>query len=356
MSERWGSLSAPRALYGTGKSPYKGQVTNRRRLIGILAALLMAACHGGKSAGADKKLRIAVVPKGTTHEFWKSIHAGAVKASRELDVEVIWKGPLKEDDLKSQIDLVQRFVAQRVSGIVLAPLDSKGLRGAVRDATQHSIPVAIVDSALDSKDATSFVATDNRAAGRLAGTRMSALMNGQGNLVLLRYQEGSASTHEREEGFLESIRKNPAIRLVSDNRYAGATTESAYAASESLLLAQGAGKGEVQSVFTPNESSTFGMLLALEKAGLCGKIKFIGFDASEKLLAALRAGKIDGLMIQNPFQMGYLGVRSIVQRLRGETVTPVIDTGSTFVQRDDLNDPTIKALLLPDLSPWLSGA
>jgi ribose transport system substrate-binding protein len=348
-------LGAARALYGIAKSPYKVQVTHRRRFIGILVALLLAACHGGRSAGAEKKLRIAVVPKGTTHEFWKSIHAGAVKASRELDVEVIWKGPLKEDDLKSQIDLVQRFTAQRVSGIVLAPLDSKGLRGVVADATQHSIPVVVIDSALDSKDAISFVATDNRAAGRLAGTRMSVLMGGKGNLILLRYQEGSASTHEREEGFLESIRKNPAIKLVSDNRYAGATTESAYAASESLLLAQGAGKGEVQAVFTPNESSTFGMLLALEKAGLSGKITFIGFDASEKLLTALKVGTIDGLVIQNPFQMGYLGVRSIVQRLRGEPVPPVIDTGSTFVQRDDLSDPTIKALLLPDLSAWLSG-
>jgi ribose transport system substrate-binding protein len=330
-------------------------VTKQRRFIGVLLALLLAACHGGKNTGADKKLRIAVVPKGTTHEFWKSIHAGAVKAARELDVDVIWKGPLKEDDLKSQIDLVQRFTAQRVSGIVLAPLDSKGLRGVVADATQHSIPVVIIDSALDSQDATSFVATDNRAAGRLAGTRMSAIMGGKGNLVLLRYQEGSASTHDREEGFLEAIRKNPPIKLVSDNRYAGATTESAYAASESLLLAQGAGKGEVQAVFTPNESSTFGMLLALEKAGLCGKLKFIGFDASEKLLTALRAGKIDGLIIQNPFQMGYLGVRSITQRLRGESVASVIDTGSTFVQRDDLSDPKIKALLPPDLSRWLSG-
>jgi ribose transport system substrate-binding protein len=331
-------------------------VTHRRRFIGILIALLLAACHGKKNAGEDKKLRIAVVPKGTTHEFWKSIHAGAVKASRELDVEVIWKGPLKEDDLKSQIDLVQRFTAQRVSGIVLAPLDSKGLRGVVADATQHSVPVVVIDSALDSQDAASFVATDNRAAGRLAGNRMSAIMGGKGNLVLLRYQEGSASTHEREEGFLESIRKNPDVKLVSDNRYAGATTESAYAASESLLLAQGAAKGEVQAVFAPNESSTFGMLLALEKAGLSGKIKFIGFDASEKLLAALRAGTIDGLIVQNPFQMGYLGVRSIVQRLRGEPVPAVIDTGSTFVQRDDLNDPKIKALVLPDLAPWLSGA
>jgi ribose transport system substrate-binding protein len=332
-------------------------VNARRKFLSTVALLLLAACRRTHNADSEqtKKLRIAVIPKGTTHEFWKSIHAGAVKAARELDVEVIWKGPLKEDDLKSQIDLVQRFTAQRVAGIVLAPLDSKGLRGVVKDATQNSIPVVVVDSALDSNDAVSFVATDNRAAGRLAGFRMAALMGNKGNLILLRYQEGSASTHEREEGFLESIRKHPDIKLVSENRYAGATTESGYAAAESLLLAQGAGQGSVQGVFTPNESSTFGMLLALEKAGLAGKIKFVGFDASEKLIAALKADKISGLVIQNPFAMGYLGVKSLVQRLRGEQVRPLVDTGSTFVQKDNLSDPEVKPLVLPDLSPWLGG-
>ena len=328
----------------------------RREFLSTALLLLLAACRHTASSDQVKKVRIAVIPKGTTHEFWKSIHAGAVKAARELDIEVIWKGPLKEDDLKSQIDLVQRFTAQRVAGIVLAPLDSKGLRGVVKDATQNSIAVVVIDSALDSTDAVSFVATDNRAAGRLAGFRMAALMGNKGNLVLLRYQEGSASTHEREEGFLESIRKHADIKLVSDNRYAGATTESAYSAAESLLLAQAAGQGSVQGVFTPNESSTFGMLLALEKAGLAGKVKFVGFDASEKLIAALKAEKIDGLVIQNPFQMGYLGVKNLVQRLRGGQVPPLIDTGSTFVQKDNLADPNVKSLILPDLSPWLGGS
>lgn len=293
------------------------------------------------------------MPKGTTHEFWKSVHAGAVKAARELDVELIWKGPLKEDDLKSQIDLVEGFTAQRVSGIVLAPLDSKGLRNVVTNATQHAVPVVVIDSGLDSNATTSFVATDNRAAGRLAGTRMTQLLDGKGNLVVLRYQEGSASTHEREEGFLEEIRKSAEIKLLSDNRYAGATTESAYAASESLLLAQGAATGSVQGVFAPNESSAFGMLLALTKTGLASKVRFVGFDASEKLIAGLRAGSIDALVVQNPFRMGYLGVETMVRRLRGEKVPSRIDTGSTLVDKAGLADSKVKELVLPDLSQWL---
>lgn len=299
------------------------------------------------------KLKIAVIPKGTTHEFWKSVHAGAVKAARQYAVDVVWKGPLKEDDLKSQIDLVETFTAQRVSGIVVAPLDSRGLKNAVKSAVRAKIPVVVFDSALDSEEPVSFVATDNRAAGKLAGEHMVKLLSGKGRVVVLRYQEGSASTHAREEGFLEALKDAPDIQVVSDNQYAGATTESAHQASESLLMAQAAGQGKVDGVFTPNESSTFGMLLALTKAGLAGKLKFVGFDASNKLVAALQAGHIDGLVVQDPFNMGYLAVKTMVLHLEHEPITAKVDTGSTFVDRNNLDDPKVKQLILPDLTQWL---
>jgi ribose transport system substrate-binding protein len=331
-------------------------VKTRREFLEALATLaVVTGCkkNAAEGNGGGSRLRIAVVPKGTTHEFWKSVHAGAVKASRELDVEIVWKGPLKEDDLKSQIDLVETFAAQRVSGIALAPLDSRGLKGAVRNAVRSGIPVVIFDSALDSDDQTSFVATDNHAAGELAGKQMVKLLAGKGNVVVLRYQEGSASTHAREEGFLSAVKKASGIQIVSANQYAGPTTESAHKASESLLMAQGAENGKVDGVFAPNESSTFGMLLALEKADLAGQLKFVGFDASTKLLEGLRAGKIDGLVIQNPFEMGYLSVKTMTAHLKGEPVQKVIDTGSTFVTKSNLDDPKIKALIEPDLAKWL---
>ncbi len=307
----------------------------------------------GASSTDKKPLRIAVIPKGTTHEFWKAIHAGAVKASREIDVEIIWKGPLKEDDLKSQIDLVERFTAQGVNGIVLAPLNDKGLVGAVKGSVRSGIPVVVIDSALQGKAHASFVATDNLAAGRLAGERMAKLLGGKGGIVVLRYLEGSASTMAREKGFLEAIGKHPGIEVLSDNRYGGATTESAFAAAESLLLAQKAETGRVAGVFCPNESTTFGMLRAIENLKLTGKLEFVGFDTSEKLIHALRAGTIDALVVQNPFQMGYLGVKTMVQHLRGELVPEVIDTGSTVVDSLNMDEPDIVDILKPDLKTWL---
>ena len=314
------------------------------------------ASGSGSAAASEKKLRIAVIPKGTTHEFWKAVHAGAAKAAKELNVEVIWKGPLKEDDLKSQVDLVQSFTAQGLAGLVLAPLNESALVAPVKAAVKSGVPVVIFDSDLKGTDHTSFVATDNVAAGRLAGEKLAALLGGKGNVIVLRYQEGSASTHNREEGFLEAIGKFPQIKILSDNQYGGATTESAFAASENLLLAQNAAKGQLQGAFCPNESTTFGMLLALEKAGLAGKLRFVGFDSSAKLVEAIRAGKLDGLVLQNPFNMGYLAVKTLVSHLKKEKVESRIDTGASFVDKANMDQPDMKALLSPPLAEWLGTA
>ena len=309
----------------------------------------MAACGGGGS----KKTKIAVIPKGTTHEFWKAVNAGAVKASRELSVEIVWKGPLKEDDLKEQVGIVESFIAQGVSGIVLAPLNDKGLLPPVKAAKQAGIPVVIFDSALQGDEHVSYVATDNVAAGKLGGERLVKAVGATGNVALLRYLEGSASTSQREQGFLDAA-KASGVTIVSDNQYGGATTESAHATSEALLLAKGADKGELAGVFCPNESTTFGMLLALRKLGLAGKVKLCGFDASEKLVGELEEGHIDGLVLQDPMKMGYLAVKTMAAHLKKEPIEKVIDTGARVVEKANMGEPAIKELLSPNLKPYLS--
>lgn len=320
---------------------------SRRSILVLTAALALLASgcdRKGSDGGADAKIRIAVIPKGTTHEFWKSVNAGAQKAGEELGVEVIWKGPLKEDDLKQQIDLVSSFTAQGVSGIVLAPLNDKALAKVVKDAVRSQIPVVVIDSDLAGEEHASFVATDNHAAGALAGDHMAKAVGKGGKVVVLRYQEGSASTANREKGFLDAAARG-GLEVVSANQYAGATTESAFAAAESLLLAHKAAEGEIAGVFAPNESTTFGVLLALRKLGLAGKVKLVGFDASDKLLAGVKEGHVEALVVQDPFQMGYLGVTTVVKKLRGEPIEATIDTGSKLVRKDNLDDPAIQKLL-----------
>jgi ribose transport system substrate-binding protein len=332
----------------------------RKILLTLCLSLLAVAamsCMKAQAPTANKnKFTIAVIPKGTTHEFWKSIHAGSNKAASELSsqgtpVEVIWKGPLREDDREQQIQVVEGFAAQGVSGMVLAPLDDRALVRPVSDAKRAGVPTVIIDSGLQSSDFVSFVATDNRKGGSLAADRMGQLLNGKGKVILLRYAEGSASTTEREAGFLDEIKqKFPQIELISTNQYAGATRDTAKRAAENLLNQFG---DEVQGIFTPNESSTAGMLLALQDIGKAGKVMFVGFDASQTFIDAINANQLQGIVVQNPFNMGYLGVKTMVESLQGKPVQSKIDTGVMLVTKDNLSTPEVQSLLHPPLDQYL---
>jgi len=328
--------------------------TVRFLAVALSLALLLPAC-GKKAteapaAKAAKKYQIAVIPKGTTHEFWKSIHAGAVQAARELDAEVIWKGPQKEDDRAQQITVVEDFISRGVDGIVLAPLDDRALMRPVQDAVREKIPVVVIDSGLQGSDYVSYVATDNYQGGVLGARRLGGLMNGKGRIFLIRYQEGSASTMQREAGFLDTVKKEfPDLTLLVQDQYAGATTETAYQLAENLISRF----PDVEGIFAPNESSTFGVLRALQESRLAGKVKFVGFDSSPKLVQGLRDGDIQGLVLQNPMKMGYLGVKTMVAHLRGESVPKVIDTGVIMVTAENMDDPEVHSLLQPDFSKYL---
>ena len=268
-----------------------------------------------------------------------------------MDVNLIWKGPLREDDREQQVQVVEGFISQGVSGIVLAPLDRVALVRPVEEAKSANVPTVIIDSGLDSNSIVSFVATDNRKGGMLAADRLGQLLSGKGKVILLRYAEGSASTQDREDGFLQEIKqKFPGIELISSDQYAGATRDTAKRASENLLNRFGE---EVQGIFCPNESTTAGMLLALQDIGKAGKVMFVGFDTSQTFIDAMRAKQLHGIVVQNPFNMGYLGVRTMVESLQGKTVDKRIDTGVTMITSDNLDAADTQTLLHPPLEQYL---
>ncbi|MEO6238670.1 MAG: substrate-binding domain-containing protein [Vicinamibacterales bacterium] len=322
------------------------------RRVFLAAALFSSACSGPDKPGT---LTIAVIPKGTSHAFWQSIHAGAERAAQELGITVVWRGPLREDDRDSQVTELENAVARGVNGIAIAPLDDAALAGPVSSAMKRGVPVVIFDSGLKGDDYVSFVATDNDKGGRLAGEHMAKLLNGTGRVFLLRYAEGHDSTTRREEGFLAAIKANPGIQMVSENQFGGADVEEAYKKAESVLstLKKWDGSLDVEGVFCPNESSSFAMLRVLQDNGWAGKVRFIGFDASDNLVKGLRDKNIDGLIVQDPVKMGYLGVKTLVAHIKGERVERRIDTGVRLVTPDDMDKPEVKELLQPDLKKWL---
>lgn len=326
----------------------------------VLAVVALTGCGKTdtpttKNEGA-KSYTIAVIPKGTTHEFWKSIHAGAVKAQQELSaqgtpVEVIWKGPLREDDRDQQIQVVENFTSRHVSGIVLAPLDSQALVNPVANAVQSGIPVVIMDSGLKSDKYLSFVATDNFKGGQLAAQYMGELLEGKGNVILLRYAVGSNSTEEREKGFLDAIAKFPGIKLISSDQYAGPTVETAYQTSQNLLNRFG---NDVNGVFGVCEPLTIAMTKALKDIGKAGgKVKMVGFDAGTQSVIDMKNGDVQGLVVQNPLLMGYLSVKTVTKHLQGEKVENRIDTGVALITPKNMEQPEMQELLHPPLDKYL---
>ena len=327
----------------------------------LLTLTLAAGCTGGgdaKTPVASGQITLAVIPKGTTHEYWKGVHAGAVQAQQELaaagdSVRIIWKGPLREDDREQQVQVVEGFASQGVQGIILAPLDDRALVRPVEEANRAGIPTIIIDSGLQTDSIVSFVATDNYKGGELGADRIAQLLGGKGKVLVLRYAEGSASTTERERGFLEKMKSAyPNITIVSSDQYAGTTRETAKRAAVNLLNRFG---GDLQGIFTANESSTVGMLLALQDMGKAGKIRFVGFDASALLVNAMRQKQLDGVAVQNPMKMGYLGVKMMLAHLRHQPVEKRVDTGVTMVTPDNLDLPETKAIVDPPIAKYLPG-
>jgi ribose transport system substrate-binding protein len=287
---------------------------------------------------------IAVIPKNTTHVFWKAIEAGAREGAKEACVEMLWRGSLKEDDPVQQIQIVEQFISEEVDGIVLAPIDDTALKRPVAAAMRKGIPVVIMDSPLKGepvKDFISTVATNNFRGGELAGEHLGKLLAGKGKLVLFRFKRGSASASLREAGFLEAIKKFPDIHVIVDNRYSGTTAIEAQSVALNMLDKL----KEADGIFCSTEPSTFGMLSALKRNNLAGSKALVGFDASQGLMEGLRKGDIQALVAQNPKKMGHEAVKVLVAKMKGETVPLLVDTGAAIITKENLDTPEIQARL-----------
>jgi ribose transport system substrate-binding protein len=342
--------------------------------LALAACLALAGCGG---QGAEYKYRIVVIPKGLTHEHWQSVNRGAERAAKDLaaqgiSVEILWQGPQTESDALEQIGIIDRSVGRKVSGIVLAPQDSQQMVKPVQRARDDNIPTVIIDSNLDrdelAKDpglTVKYVATDNKNGGRLAAERLLKVLADAGRdaprLVLFRYEPGSESTEQREQGFLDHVNEVIAERkkagkavpeIIEDKVYAGSTVESAEKAAGPMLTRL-RDKGTIDGIFAVNESSATGLLNALRSAGLSKQVHVVAFDISAPLRRAVEEGEADGTIVQDPYRMGYLGVWFLVQHLEGYDAASDgkkdVSTGEYVVTGDNIDTEEIKGLFTPEL-------
>lgn len=304
----------------------------------ITVTLLLSASCNRQTEG---RRVITVIPKGVSHFFWQSVQAGADAAAKEAGVEIIWKGPAQETDYTAQINIVEDAINQRVSGIVLAPSHNEALVPVVERARREGIPVTIFDSGISTENYVSYVATDNRAGGVIAAERLAEKLGGKGRIAIIGVKAGSVSTDEREQGFQETIKqKYPGIEVVAF-QYGEANPAKSLDRATDILTAH----ANLDGLFASNESSTVGAVQAIKQKGLAGKVVLVGFDSSPNLIEDLKAGAIDSLVLQNPFKMGYEGVKTLVSKLNGQEPPRIIDTGVKLLTRDNLETPEMKQLL-----------
>lgn len=320
-----------------------------RALLACLALALGCSVAGAGVAdpapAAQKNINVVFIPKSRDQEFWIFMRDGVERAIGELGhVALTWRGPAYNDQVDAQIKILQLYTRPTVDVIVLAPTDRERLVEPVRRAVALGIKVIVVDSALGGSDFMRFIGSDNRAAGVLAAQRMASLLDGQGEVVVLRTMVGSASTEERADGFIDYLKKNvPKIRIVADD-YAGATRGKVFHSAADLLRTH----PDVDGIFAVNESVSDGMLRALRQAGLAGKKKFVGFDSTAFLLQGLERHEIDGLIVQDPRRMGYLALKAAVaavEHVPVENRTLFVD--AVLVTQENYRKPEIRALLIP---------
>jgi ribose transport system substrate-binding protein len=320
------------------------ELFSRRRL--LEAPLLLAA--GTAGCNREKKLRIGVVPKGRSHMFWQSVHAGAVKASRETAVEIEWNGPATETDFNGQLQIVEAMINKRLDAIALAPIDKKSMVSVVERAARAGVPIVIFDSPIDTESFVTQVATDNYRAGAVAAGRLGKILNGKGRIAIVATQAGAASTMAREQGFEDAMKKDYSGIEIVDKRFGDSEVAKSLRVAENMLTAH----PEVIGLFASNESSTVGAAQALK--GRQSNVKLVGFDAGPTLEADLRAGVIDSLVVQNPFKMGYESVMSAVRHLKGEKVEKIQNLAPRLVTKADLDDPEVQSQLNPDIKQYLN--
>ncbi len=325
---------------------HNGRVLPRRGFL-ALAASWSVGCF--EKSGVPV---VGVVPKGTNHTFWQSVHAGAIKAGEEFGLEILWNAPQIEIDSARQIAIVENLITRQVDGIVLAPVDADALVSVIHRAADRGIPVAVFDSAIHTDRIISFVVTDNHLGGVMAARRMGRILDGQGKVGVIGFMPGSASTMKREAGFQETIeREFPNIAFLGV-RFNMADRAKALEEAENLLTAH----PDLAGLFADNESSLDGTVQAVKQRGLAGKVKIVGFDASATLVEDLRAGVIDSIVVQDPFKMGYESTHQMAVHLRGGQPIPHIDSGVYLLRPDNVDTPEMHAVVFPDLEYWLGRA
>jgi ribose transport system substrate-binding protein len=315
----------------------------------FLGILLVVALWAGAGCEKDSDTAetpgvprhvIAVIPKLTNTVYWQSVLAGAQEAGKDYGYEIIWDGPDRETNYAAQIQIVNAAISRHVEGVVIAPVDRTQLVPSVEQLASLNIPCAIIDSGLDSVHFLCIASTDNYEAGVLAARQMGQLLGGKGNVIVVRHIAGSHAAVKRLNGFTETIAKEfPDIKIV-DSQSGQDQAFIAKNVTEDMLHRH----PDVQGLFACNVDLSVGALEALQELKRTD-VKMVAFDPSQSLLDGLRSGEVAAIIVQDPYKMGYEGIKAVALHYNGQSSPRLIDTGVEVVTNGNLTDPKIMRLL-----------
>ena len=325
-------------------------ILNRRAVMALAAAsMLTGVMHTAPVSAAD--VTIPIIVKDTTSFYWQIVLAGARKAGKDLGVNVPELGAQAETDVNGQISILENAVAGNPAAVVIAPTEAKAL-GKPIDEAAAKVKIIGIDSSADSKAFTSFLTTDNVQGGRVAADGLAAAIgaaNGgkvEGKVALITALPGAGSLEQRAQGFKEELKaKYPGLELIADKYADGQATTGLNIATD-LITAN----PDLKGIFASNLIMAQGVGQAVAENKLAGKVALIGFDSDEKLIKFLNDGVISGLVVQDPYRMGYDGIKTALAASKGEKVEANVDTGANLVTKANMKDPKIDALHNPKLN------
>lgn len=287
------------------------------------------------------EIKVLVIPKGTEAIFWKNVAAGAQQAGTDMGIKITYRGPHSALQHDAQIQIIEYGIREGYNAIVLAPNHVDHPAPALKAAVARGMKVVLIDSNMNSRHHACFVESDNYKAGQDAADYAASLVGGAGRIALVRYLKDHASTLEREHGFLDAIASRyPQIEIIADP-HAGPSIGTAFHTVSDLIDRL----SPIDAIFTDAESTTLGILRALKEKGLQGKIKFIGFDFNTTIRGAILNHEMTATIIQNPYQMGYLGVKAAYDLIQGKALPAKIYTDTILVNADNYHSVEVQAIL-----------
>jgi ribose transport system substrate-binding protein len=312
-------------------------------LIVVISPVSLYGCYNNKQTSSlEQRINIDFIVKMGGGQYWNSVYLGAHQAAKEFNVNMTFTAPGSEQDITRQEKLFSNALERNVNAIVISASDYKGMKDSVELANERKIPVITVDSGVASNKVVSRISTDNFEAGKMAGERLVSMLPKDATVAIINFVKGSESADKREDGILSVLEEHPTIKLAS-KQYSYSNEKLAYNLTKNMLLIH----EKIDGIVALNSMASLGAAQAIEEMGLTGKVKLVAFDNTPLEIQYLEKGVIDAIVVQNPFAMGYLGVKHAAMAARGVKVDKEVNIESRIIDMDNIYTEENQKFMFP---------